>query len=113
MVFLAPSIPAFTISVGIPVCVVIITRTISSISRESTPPLTAASIASRMAFPVVETPTVVPPPTVPTVPPNTGGAEEPLGELPSPISQVPPTVPGPTTTDSGVSISGSRPIVAS
>ena len=112
---LAPPIPAFTTSVGIPVLADITAPTTDSISPASTPPSAARITASSTALPVVIMPTLVPPPTVPTVPPKIG--EVALGSAPpvSPISKTAVTFPLIMSASilSGVSISGSLPMVAS
>ena len=112
---LAPPMPASIMSFDMPVLADITAPTTDSISPASTPPSAARITASSTALPVVIMPTLVPPPTVPTVPPKIG--EVALGSAPpvSPISKTPVTFPLTISASmpSGVSISGNLPIVAS
>ena len=102
-------------SAGMPVLPAIITPTISSMSCPSTPSLAPLIMASSTALPVVIIPTLVPPPTVPTVPPKIGEVAPGIAPPVFPISNVPVVCPvvGSISMLSGVSISGNLPIVAS
>ena len=111
---LAPSTPALTTSVGMPVLADITAPTTDSMSLASTPPSAARITASSTALPVVIMPTLVPPPTVPTVPPKIGEVAPGSAPPVSPISNTLVTFPVTISASmlSGVSISGNLPMVA-